>query len=86
MKLALVESPKHKEVIRMIRQRRCEHVSEYLGFDAEDARTTIKRMAAVTPSVYLDDILQRITHGDDTGTDELNMVIILTESETVGVN
>jgi hypothetical protein len=86
MKLDLVEDPKLRECIRTLRQRRTEMLaSEHPNpFEAEDARSTIMKMAAVTPSVYLDDILQRISHGDDSAVEELFMVIILTESETVG--
>lgn len=89
MKLALVESPMHRECIRGLRLKKLEiqrgKVDFESVFDAEDARNTIVKMAAVTPSVYLDDILQRIGHGDDSAVEELGMVIILTESETVGM-
>lgn len=80
MKLQLVESPKHKECIRSLRSQKSD-IS--MNFDVEDARNTILKMAAVTPSVYLDDVLQRIGHGDSSAVEELGMVIILTETETV---
>jgi tetratricopeptide (TPR) repeat protein len=86
MKLDLVEDPKLKECIRTLRQRRFEMLESSFPnqFDAEDARGTIMKMASVTPSVYLDDVLQRLCQGDDSAVEELFMVIILTESETVG--
>jgi hypothetical protein len=86
MKLDLVEDPKLKDCIRTLRQKRQEMLESDAPnpFDAEDARTTIMKMASVTPSVYLDDVIQRICHGDETAVEELFMVIILTESETVG--
>ena len=80
MKLDLVESPEHRECIRMLRQQKQHEI-----FDAQDAKAIILKIAAVSPSVYLDDILMRVGHGDETAIEELRMVIILTENETVGL-
>ena len=85
MKLALVESPVERECIRTARQKRMQGLLFEDGFDAEDARLTIMKMAAVTPSVYLDDVLSRIGQGDESAVQELGMVLELTESETVGL-
>lgn len=88
MKLALIENPKQKECIRTLRARRVQMFQEGVSddsFDPEDARETVRRMAAVTPSVYLDDVLQRVSHGDESAVHELSLVLILTESETVGI-
>ncbi|KAI8895724.1 translation initiation factor eIF3 subunit 135-domain-containing protein [Globomyces pollinis-pini] len=84
MKLALVESPVQKETIRTIRSRINSGMKDSIEFEPEDARNAIVKMAAVTPSVYLDHILQRVEHGDDSAVEELSLVIILAESETVG--
>jgi hypothetical protein len=82
----LVEDPKLKDVIRTLRQKRLETFEgeNVPSFDPEDARTTIMKMAAVTPSVYLDDVLLRIGHGDESAIEDLGLVITLTESETLG--
>ena len=85
MKLALVESPVERECIRTARQKRMQGLLFEDGFDAEDAGLTIMKMAAVTPSVYLDDVLSRIGQGDESAVQELGMVLELTESETVGL-
>jgi tetratricopeptide (TPR) repeat protein len=94
MKLALIESPKHRECVRQLRARRAavaaaiangDETTESWSFNAEDARSAILRMAAVSPSVYLDDILQRIDHDDESAVDELGIVLTLTESETLGI-
>jgi hypothetical protein len=91
MKLALIESPKHRECVRQLRARRASDAlanGEELSwsFNAEDARAAIHRMAAVSPSVYLDAILQRIEmDDDDTAIVELGIVLTLTESETLGM-
>ena len=81
MKLDLVESPQHRECIRMLRQQN----RQDLVFEPEDAKAIILKIAAVSPSVYLDDILVRVGHGDETAVEELGLVIVLTESETVGL-
>ena len=81
MKLDLVESPQHKECIRMLRQQS----KSDLIFDAQEAKSIIQKIAAVSPSVYLDDILMRVGHGDEIAVEELGMVIVLTESETLGL-
>jgi tetratricopeptide (TPR) repeat protein len=80
MKLALVESPQHREYIRTLRQKRQESCLE---FDPDEAKATILKMAAVSPSVFLDDIFVRIAQGDETAVEELGIVIFLTENETV---
>jgi hypothetical protein len=95
MKLALIESPKHRECIRQLRARRAAAVDalangeeplEGWSFNAEEARAAILRMAAVSPSVYLDAILQRIEiDDDDTAIVELGIVLTLTETETLGI-
>lgn len=94
MKLDLIESPKHRECVRQLRSRRAaaaiavanglESDSQWT-FNAEDARAAILRMAAVSPSVYLDDILQRIDLDDESAVEELGIVLTLTESETLGI-
>ncbi len=82
MKLALVDVPSQKECIRM---QRFKLQSNNGDFDSDDAKEIIVRMAAVTPSVYLDDVLQRIGLGDESAIHELGLILILTESETVGM-
>jgi hypothetical protein len=81
LKLALVEHPKHKECVRMLRKTDHEH-----GISSEDARTVILRLAAVSPSVYLSGLLSRIEEDDEEAIEELAIVIRLTENETVGMN
>ncbi|KAK6097933.1 hypothetical protein MT418_002020 [Batrachochytrium dendrobatidis] len=107
LKLALLESPRHRECVRMLRAQRLAASSgtsnvannysnqSYLnqegteslnsGIDPEEARGVILRLAAVSPSVYLDGILQRIDDGDHSAVEELRVVLMLTESETVGL-
>ncbi|KAI8911121.1 translation initiation factor eIF3 subunit 135-domain-containing protein, partial [Gorgonomyces haynaldii] len=79
MKLNLADAPRIREIIRMFRVKGPEI------FDAEEAKQTILRMAAVSPSVYLDDIFHRINHNDTSAVNELAMVMTLTERETVGI-
>lgn len=89
MKLALIDAPAQKECIRMLRMKRSQGTLEHgnaLAFDPEEARAIIMKMAAVTPSVYLDDVMQRVSEGDDTAVYELGVVLVLTESETVGLS
>lgn len=90
LKIALIESPKHRECVRQLRARRAaaaasasngEQPLEDWSFEPEEARGAILRMAAVSPSVYLDDIMVRIDHDDDTAVLELGIVLALTESE-----
>ena len=78
MKLSLYEEPVYKECIRVCRQR-----VNIEDFDAEDAKSTIMKMAAVTPSVFLDDVILRVGQGDQSAAEDLELIIILTESETV---
>ncbi|KAJ3314956.1 hypothetical protein HDV04_004756 [Boothiomyces sp. JEL0838] len=86
MKLALVEAPRPKEIIRALRAKKSSpNTEDGIVFDAEEAKLVIKKMASVTPSVYLDDLLQRVELGDECAIEELGLVIILTESETVGL-
>eukprot|EP00842_Homolaphlyctis_polyrhiza_P005334 jgi/Hompol1/5801/HPOL_004714-RA len=111
MKLALLDSPKHRECVRMLRTQRVgppsptrsiqyaggnsgdassgswpEPVEDtHVGLDPDEARAVIQRLAAVSPSVYLDGILQRIDDDDTSAVEELRVVLLLTESETVGL-
>ncbi|KAL2918972.1 hypothetical protein HK105_201242 [Polyrhizophydium stewartii] len=122
MKLALLESPRHKECVRMLRSQRIaaaaasaaasaassptrqgsaatataaaataapsitgDQIDAVMGLDPDEARGVILRLAAVSPSVYLDGILQRIDDEDDSAVEELRVVLMLTESETVGL-
>lgn len=84
LKLGLIESPDLKECVRQLRLG-----SDTYGidlFDADEARSAILRMAAVSPSVYLDDIFLRINEKDDTAIAELGLVMQLTERDTLGVS
>ncbi|KAJ3261190.1 hypothetical protein HK103_006499 [Boothiomyces macroporosus] len=86
MKLALVEAPRPKEIIRALRAKKSSpNTEDGIVFDADEAKLVIKKMASVTPSVYLDDLLQRVELGDECAIEELGLVIFLTESETVGL-
>ncbi|KAH6579068.1 hypothetical protein BASA61_010518 [Batrachochytrium salamandrivorans] len=120
LRLALLESPRHRECVRMLRAQRLASIDaanaggeypsrmvgqphqRYLGLDdrgnaairdgymgrgldADEARGVIQRLAAVSPSVYLDGILQRIDDEDNSAVEELRVVLMLTESETVGL-
>ncbi|KAI8825463.1 translation initiation factor eIF3 subunit 135-domain-containing protein [Chytriomyces cf. hyalinus JEL632] len=112
LKLALVESPRHKEVVRTLRQGagsntdeigECDESesslsssviplkfrgSEFLvakTFDPVIAREVVIKMAAVSPSIYLDGVLARIDDEDASALDELAIAIQLAESETVGL-
>ncbi|ORY42164.1 hypothetical protein BCR33DRAFT_718365 [Rhizoclosmatium globosum] len=96
LKLALVESPRHREVIRTIRMGDASvgpvklRGSEFanpaaLPFDPELAREVVRKMAAISPSIYLDDILARIEDDDGTALDELAIAISLAENDTVGL-
>jgi hypothetical protein len=79
LKVALIENPKHKECIRMIRSMQMDPI------DPLEAKAVILKLAAVSPSVYLDGILQRIDDNEDSAEEELKMVLMLTEQDTVGM-
>jgi tetratricopeptide (TPR) repeat protein len=81
MKLTILESQRHRECIRTLRAAS----SAGSAFDAKDAKDAIVRMAAVSPSIYLDDIFQRIDHEDQIAMKELKLVLTLTENETLGI-
>ncbi|KAI8614375.1 translation initiation factor eIF3 subunit 135-domain-containing protein [Chytriomyces sp. MP71] len=105
LKLALVESPRHKEVVRTLRQGNATanpddgneedayiplkfKGSEFVvakAFDPVMAREVVIKMAAVSPSIYLDGVLARIDDEDVSAIDELAIAIQLAESETVGL-
>ena len=84
LKLLLVEDPKHKDCIRMLRSQTHNSLQEN-DLDPVDAKSVILRLAAVSPSVYLDGILQRIEDEDESAIDELKIVLLLTEQDTVGM-
>ncbi|KAJ3091624.1 hypothetical protein HK102_014054, partial [Quaeritorhiza haematococci] len=88
LKLELLEQPKHKECVRMLRQQHQESTAEggAGAFGAEEARQVILRLAAVSPSTFLDDLLTRIDEDDESAVEELGIVLQLTETETVGVS
>jgi tetratricopeptide (TPR) repeat protein len=87
LKLDLLENPKHKECVRTLRQEIAnDQMQEGEAFSAADARQVILQMAAVSPSVYLDNILARVQEEDETAIGELAIVLQLTESETVGLS
>ena len=83
LKLALVDNPKHRDIIRTSRTKLS---SEKESLDSEDAKSVILRLAAVSPSVYLDGLLQRLDDNDECAIDELKIALMLTEQETVGVS
>ncbi|KAJ3236306.1 hypothetical protein HDU81_010895 [Chytriomyces hyalinus] len=113
LKLALVESPRHKEVVRTLRQGANGSNTDENGegdesesslsssviplkfrgseflvaktFDPVIAREVVIKMAAVSPSIYLDGVLARIDDEDASALDELAIAIQLAESETVGL-
>ncbi|KAI9353876.1 hypothetical protein BDR26DRAFT_929090 [Obelidium mucronatum] len=97
LKLALVESPRHREVIRTLRMgdasvgpvmmRGSEFVHPVVrnAFDPMMAREVVIKMAAVSPSIYLDGVLARIEDDDGSAIDELAIAIQLAESDTVGL-
>ncbi|KAJ3075860.1 hypothetical protein HDU98_006631 [Podochytrium sp. JEL0797] len=96
LKLALVESPRHREVVRTLRMgdaslgpvklRDSEFVNPHANaFDQETAREVVVRMSAVSPSIYLDGIFARIEDDDGSALDELAIAIQLVESDTVGL-
>ncbi|KAI9205234.1 clustered mitochondria-domain-containing protein [Polychytrium aggregatum] len=78
LKLKLVENPHHKEVVRNLRMN--PHAVE-----TGEARGVILQLAAVSPSVYLDGVFQRIDDDDECAVQELAIVLALTEKETVGL-
>ncbi|KAI8837866.1 hypothetical protein BC829DRAFT_421374 [Chytridium lagenaria] len=88
LKLALLDSPKHKEVVRTLRaSAKAENeAGNDAGFDPASAREVVIRMAAVSPSIYLDGVLARIDDDDASAVEELAIALLLTESETVGLN
>jgi hypothetical protein len=89
LKLACAESPQHREFIRNIRQQLYEqHQESHAGLDVIDPReikAVILRMAAVSPSIYLDGLFQRIDDNELHALEELRIAILLTEEETIGV-
>ena len=99
LKLALLESPKHKEIVRTLRlaANRNSGVDEDQAspsgneslemsvFDPEMVREVIIKVAAVSPSIYLDGLLSRIDDEDATAEEELAIVIHIAESETLGL-
>ncbi|KAJ1538367.1 hypothetical protein HK096_001589, partial [Nowakowskiella sp. JEL0078] len=81
LKLDLLENPRHKECVRTLRATDDQNQK----IEATEAKEIILRLAAVSPSVYLDGILSRIEDGDDEeAVRELGIVLQLTEKETVG--
>ncbi|KAJ3218376.1 hypothetical protein HDU67_005925 [Dinochytrium kinnereticum] len=87
LKLALLDSPKHKEVVRTLRATaKAAHESgQDIGFDSFSARDVICRMAAVSPSIYLDGVLARIDDDDSSAVEELAIALYLTDNETLGL-
>ncbi|KAJ3003713.1 hypothetical protein HKX48_001634 [Thoreauomyces humboldtii] len=81
LKLRLVDSPRHREIVRTLRSRNKDKV-----LSSGEARGVVLRLAAVSPSVYLDGVLARIEEGDGTAVDELGVVLMLTEGEVVGLD
>ena len=89
LKLSCVESPQHREFIRNIRQQLSEQGQELnSGLDTIDTReikAVILRMAAVSPSIYLDGLFQRIDDNEYHALEELRIAILITEENTIGV-
>ncbi|KAI8816801.1 translation initiation factor eIF3 subunit 135-domain-containing protein [Fimicolochytrium jonesii] len=81
LKLRLIESPQHREIVRMLRANNKDRV-----LSAHEARGVVLRLAAISPSVYLDGVLGRIEEGDRSAVEELGCVLGLTEGEVVGVD
>lgn len=88
LKLALVDSPKHREVIRSLRGVlvTANDCPEDTIIDPAEAKGVIVRLAAVSPSIYLDGIFQRIDDNDEAAMEELKVLLLLTEHETVGLS
>ncbi|KAJ3122614.1 hypothetical protein HK100_011903 [Physocladia obscura] len=100
LKLALVESPHHKDVIRTLRSAKEDGVcvpmklrgsstldcTEVTSFDPMMAREVVIKMAAVSPSIYLDGVLARIDDDDGSAIDELAIAIQLAESDSLGLS
>jgi hypothetical protein len=88
LKLTLVESPKHREAIRSIRAGLSEtnDFGEETIVDPAEAKSVILRLAAVSPSIYLDGILQRVDDDDMGAIEELKVLLLLTEFEMVGLS
>ncbi|KAJ3332136.1 hypothetical protein HDU76_001170 [Blyttiomyces sp. JEL0837] len=110
LKLALVESPRHKEIVRTLRvsvgaggskdldggsgrgsvngsltEGSSDATAYHGGFDPSLARDVVVKMAAVSPSIYLDGVLARIDDDDESAIDELAIALHLTENDTVGL-
>ncbi|KAI8588718.1 hypothetical protein BDZ88DRAFT_177724 [Geranomyces variabilis] len=79
LKLRLVDSPQHREIVRTLRAQNRDKV-----LSTGEARGVVLRLAAVSPSVYLDNVMGRIEEGDGSAIDELGVVLMLTEGEVVG--
>ncbi|TPX68750.1 hypothetical protein SpCBS45565_g02959 [Spizellomyces sp. 'palustris'] len=80
LKLRLVDSPQHREVVRTLRAANVDK-----SLDAQEARAVVLRLAAVSPSVYLDGVFARIEEEDASAVEELGVVLMLTEGEVVGL-
>jgi hypothetical protein len=83
LKLALIESPCQREVVRLQKLLNRERTGTKQALDSDTARTVILRLAAVSPSVYLDALLARIEDEDWTAQEELGSVLQLIESDTI---
>ncbi|KAI8913757.1 translation initiation factor eIF3 subunit 135-domain-containing protein [Powellomyces hirtus] len=81
LKLRLVDSPQHREIVRTLRAQNKDKV-----LSSGEARGVVLRLAAVSPSVYLDGVMGRIEEGDGSAVDELGVVLMLTEGEIVGLD
>ncbi|KAI9102062.1 translation initiation factor eIF3 subunit 135-domain-containing protein [Phlyctochytrium arcticum] len=80
LKLRLVDSPHHREVVRTLRAQNIDK-----SLDPGEARQVVLRLAAVSPSVYLDGVLARIEEEDTSAIEELGVVLMLTEGEVIGL-
>ncbi|KAJ3097235.1 hypothetical protein HDU97_005059 [Phlyctochytrium planicorne] len=81
LKLTLLDSPRHKEVVRNLRAA----AAAGKEYDSASMRDVVLRMAAVSPSIYLDGVMARIDDEDASAVDELAIALFLTERETLGV-
>ncbi|KAJ3105540.1 hypothetical protein HDU96_008550 [Phlyctochytrium bullatum] len=84
LKLALIESPKQKEAVRTLRAQLAQQdVTGTRTFNNALAKDVILRIGTVAPSVYLDNLLNRVEDNDISAIEELSTAIQIAEKETL---
>ncbi|KAI9362060.1 hypothetical protein DFJ73DRAFT_756904 [Zopfochytrium polystomum] len=99
LKLALLETPRHRELIRTLRAALQKGEGDGETVDAAGIvagstlsvgqrerglyREVIVKMAAVSPSIYLDGVIARIDDEDESAVDELAIALELSEKDTL---